>query len=270
MGARPRWLSAAFVHRGGLRDQRAAQGRGRHVRGRRHGRGRDRHRRHQSCRPRSRRRPVRHDRRHRRHSFGPAAGSRPRRARRPRSHFRDDRRSRDGSHVGQRRPRPRGGAQVRHGPGDRARRGLVRGCPLDALAAGPDPRRSRDRLQRTGPRHGPRRGVGRIRSAHQSCCRRELATCSGSILCMSPTKASSWRSLLPSEADAALEALRSHPLGAEAVRSSATSAPSLRASSCSARPSGERGSSTCWSAIRCRGSASARERAASAHPSAGA
>ena len=56
------------------------------------------------------------------------------------------------------------------------------------------------------------------------------------------------------EADAALEALRSHRLGVDA----APFVPSLRVSSCCAHRSGEHGLSTCWSAIRCRGSASAR------------
>ena len=57
------------------------------------------------------------------------------------------------------------------------------------------------------------------------------------------------------EADAALAALRSHPLGATGHAGSARSRPTRRASSCCSRPSAGHGSSTCSSATRCPGSA---------------
>ena len=57
------------------------------------------------------------------------------------------------------------------------------------------------------------------------------------------------------EADAALAALRAHPLGADADRGSARSRPTRRASSCCSRPSAAPASSTCSSATRCRASA---------------
>ena len=76
LGARPRWLSAAFVIEEGFADHRAARHRRRHGRGRSTG-GRDhRGRRHQGGRPRCGRRAVHHDRRCRRAAGGPHARGR--------------------------------------------------------------------------------------------------------------------------------------------------------------------------------------------------
>ena len=59
----------------------------------------------------------------------------------------------------------------------------------------------------------------------------------------------------PQDADRALAAMRAHPQGQPRRPSSARSRPSRPASSSSRRRSAAPGSSTCWSAIRCRGSA---------------
>ena len=67
---------------------------------------------------------------------------------------------------------------------------LLRGRPVDPLAAGPDPRRRRDRLQRARPRRRPGRRARRVRPARSIPPSPGPATCSASTPCTSPTRAS--------------------------------------------------------------------------------
>ena len=137
------------------------------------------------------------DGRRRRDSRGQAAVARPRATRRQGVAVGHHRRARDGGHARPRRPRDRCRHRVRHRARPRTRRAAPRGCAVDAVDARRDPRRRRDGVQRT--RQGlPVRARPR-RAAACPCSRRcsAPATCSASIRCTSPTRASSSRSLRP-------------------------------------------------------------------------
>ena len=126
---------------------------------------------------------------------------------------------------------------------------------LDPVAARRHPGRRRHGLQRAGPATATSPSC----STKPPCPsgRRSAAACE--LLGIDPLYVANEGKFVavvaPDEADAALAALRAHPLGRDAVGDRARSARSRPASSCWSPPSGEPGSSTCWSAIRCPGSA---------------
>ena len=103
---------------------------------------------------------------------------------------------------------------------------LLDGRAVDPLDARPDPRRRRHGLQRAGPRHRPRRRARRGAAARST--RRSIGACD--LLGIDPLYVANEGKVVavvaPDEADAALAALRAHPLGADADARSARSRPS--------------------------------------------
>ena len=129
-GARPEWLSAAFVIEEGfpvdelrtiVADMADCRGSSR----RRH-----RHRRHQGGGPRRRRRPVHHHGRRRRGAPRSPTGAGDRAGRRRRAGVGQHRRARHGGDARPRRPDARGRHPLRHRARQRARRGPVLGRAL--------------------------------------------------------------------------------------------------------------------------------------------
>ena len=165
------------------------------------------------------------------------------------------RRPRHGRDARPRRPGARGRHPLRHRAGRRAGRGPAGGGARHPLAARPDPRRARHGLQRAGPRPDLAVVLDEtllpVDPAVNGAC---------DLLGIDPLYVANEGKVVavvaPGEADAALAALRGHPLGARR-RGSARSPPSPRASSCCSPPSAAPASSTCSSATRSPGSAEA-------------
>ena len=189
---------------------------------------------------------------------GVSLAPRQRAARRSRAGVGPDRRSRHHDPAGARRPRPRGRPRVRHALGAAAgRRAGRRGGARRALDARPDPRRRGHRAQRAGARCGL--GVALVeermpvRDGVRGACE---------LLGLDPLHIANEGQFL---AVVAPELARRGAGGARRRRRAA-SAPSISARSaisrparCSSKPAtAAAGSSTCWSAIRCRGSADGR------------
>ena len=255
-GGRPAWLSAAFVIEEGfavaelrgivadMAEAAAAAGRG------------DRHRRHQGRRPRRRRRDLHHDRRRRR---DPRAAGRSG----PSSSQPGDRVLVSGT-IGDH------GMAVMLARGDLALEADIRSdtAPLNGLveallAAAPGTRWLRDPT-RGGRRHGVQRARTRCRRRRRARRdraarrpRRSLGACD--LLGIDPLYVANEGKLVavvaPDEADAALAALRAHPLGAAARRDRRDRRRARGHRRAAHRRSAARGSSTCSSAIHCRGSA---------------
>ena len=171
-----------------------------------------------------------------------------------------DRRSRHHDPARARRARSRGRPPLRHALGAAAGRGAGRrrraGRPLDARS---DARRRRHRRSTSW-----RATAGSAFASSRSACRCATrcaapASCWASIRCTSPTKASSSPSSRRSCADAALDGAARGARRRRGARSIGEVRDAAGAARCSSttRYGGTPRSSTCWSAIRCRGSAEA-------------
>ena len=136
----------------------------------------------------------------------------------------------------------------------RARRRGRHRRPLDAR---PDARRRRDVAQRAGARLRTRRRADRGASAAARRPSRAPASCSVSIRCTSPTKVSFSPWSRPSTPTPRSRRCIATPGGEQAARHRRDPGRRRRAPCWSRRPTAAPGSSTCWSAIRCRGSADA-------------
>ena len=190
-GARPLFLSAAFILEEGLAladlKRIVASMRARLRRGRR----RAGHRRHQGRRSRQGRPGLHHHLRHRPGARGPLALDPRRPARRPHPRFGDDRRPRHRHHVGARgdRVRDRAGKRLRpaHRPGPRrcSRRARRFARMRDPTRGGVSS--ALNELADGVARRRPARRVGASRSAPRSAA---PARCSGSTRSTSPTKGS--------------------------------------------------------------------------------
>ena len=217
-GATPLYLSCAVIIEEGVAIDTAAPGRALDGGDRASGRRSDRHRRHQGRAARRLRQAVHHHHRHRRDPRGRSTSARIRRGRAT---------SCWSTACSAIMARP-SSARAATWRSTRRSRAIARRCtdlietllaaaPGDPLPARPDARRTGDGAQRdrrgVAGRDRDRRGARR-RSARRS---RRSARSSGSIRSISPTKARSSSIVPPEQAEAALAAMRAHPLGAGAA-----------------------------------------------------
>ncbi len=141
-------------------------------------------------------------------------------------------------------------------------------APLGELMRSPLTAAPSTRWMRDPTRGGVGHGVQRTGSGHQSgrrprrgplACATQPSTGPATCLGIDPLYVANEGKFIavvgPDEADAALAALRAHPLGRHAAPHRRRSGTIRPASSCCSPPSAAPGSSTCWSAIPCPASA---------------